>query len=201
MRITARSYGERAPMRVYGQWQNDDQGRRVLGLLAILGRRRAGSAVALAAACLLQSAWSLFEIGVALAGCAPAVPMFAMEFLLDAGWLWFGASLLPPTAAWRTGRILRKGRSMPRPSTTSVTFGRPISPSEGENATRFAARIEREVAALADEATSDWYSARIRAHAGTSPGLTGPESGRWRRAWALGDRSRRARRRRRWPDI
>lgn len=100
-----------------------------------------------------------------------------------------------------TGRILRKGRSMPRPSTTSVTFGRPISPSEGENATRFAARIEREVAALADEATSDWYSARIRAHAGTSPGLTGPESGRWRRAWALGDRSRRARRRRRWPDI
>ena len=101
-----------------------------------------------------------------------------------------------------TGRILRKGKSMPSPSTTSVTFGRPILASEGENATRFATRIEREVAALADEATTDWYSARIRAHAGESPGLTGPDSGRWRRAWALGDRSRRGKRRqRRWPEI
>jgi len=101
-----------------------------------------------------------------------------------------------------TGRILRKGKSMPRPSTTSVTFGRPITATDDENATRFASRIEREVAALADEATADWYTARVRAHAGESPGLTGPESGRWRRAGALGDRSRRGRRRhRRWPDI
>ena len=53
-----------------------------------------------------------------------------------------------------------------------------------------------------DEATSDWYQARIRAHAGTSPGLTGPDIGAWRRAWALGDRDRRSRRRRRrWPKI
>ena len=99
-----------------------------------------------------------------------------------------------------TGRILRKGRSVPRPSTTSVTFGRPLLPAEGENATRFAARIEREVAALADEATGDWYTARLRAHSGESPGLTGPESGQWRRAWALGDR-RAKKRRRRWPDL
>ena len=99
-----------------------------------------------------------------------------------------------------TGRILRKGRSVPRPSTTSVTFGRPLTPAEDENANRFAARIEREVAALADEVTTDWYTARRRAHAGDSPGLTGPESGRWRRAWALGDRRTR-KRRRHWPDI
>jgi len=101
-----------------------------------------------------------------------------------------------------TGRILRKGTSMPSPSSTSVTFGRPIVAAEGENATRFAARIEREVAALADEATTDWYSARVRAHAGESPGLKGPDSGQWRRAWALGDRSRRGKRRqRRWPEV
>jgi len=99
-----------------------------------------------------------------------------------------------------TGRIFRKGRSVPRPSTTSVTFGRPLTPAEDENANRFAARIEREVAALADEVTTDWYTARRRAHAGDSPGLTGPESGRWRRAWALGDRRTR-KRRRNWPDI
>jgi 1-acyl-sn-glycerol-3-phosphate acyltransferase len=101
-----------------------------------------------------------------------------------------------------TGRILRRGRSLPRPSTTSVTFGRPMSPRDDENATRFARRLEAEIAALADEAATDWYSARLRAHAGDSPGLTGPDSGTWRRAWALGDRSRSVRRRRsRWPDI
>ncbi len=101
-----------------------------------------------------------------------------------------------------TGRVLRKGRSLPRPSTTSVTFGRPLRPEEGENANRFAARIEREVAALADEASSDWYRARLRAHSGESPGLTGPDTGRWRRAWALGDPSRRSRsRKRRWPKL
>ncbi|MFT5202818.1 MAG: 1-acyl-sn-glycerol-3-phosphate acyltransferase [Candidatus Aldehydirespiratoraceae bacterium] len=101
-----------------------------------------------------------------------------------------------------TGRILRKGRSLPSPSTTSVTFGRPLTPRDDENAARFAARLEAEVAALADEASSDWYRARMRAHAGTSPGLTGPDSGQWRRAWALGDRSRGAKRRtRRWPEI
>ena len=101
-----------------------------------------------------------------------------------------------------TGRILRKGRSLPRPSTTSVTFGRPITAEDGENATRFAARIEREVAALADEASSDWYTARLRAHASESPELTGPNSGSWRRAWALGDRSRGAKSRtRRWPNL
>jgi 1-acyl-sn-glycerol-3-phosphate acyltransferase len=101
-----------------------------------------------------------------------------------------------------TGRILRKGRSLPRASTTSVTFGRPMTPRDDENAARFGARIEAEVASLGDEVSSDWYRARIRAHAGNSPGLTGPRSGAWRRAWALGDRSRGASRRaRRWPDI
>jgi 1-acyl-sn-glycerol-3-phosphate acyltransferase len=103
-----------------------------------------------------------------------------------------------------TGRILRKGRSRPRPSTTSVTFGRPMRPRDDENAARFAARLEAAVAALADEAGSDWYRARLRAHAGATPPLTGPTTGAWRRAWALGDRSRRGRaraRRPRWPEL
>ncbi len=101
-----------------------------------------------------------------------------------------------------TGRILRKGRSTPRPSTTSVTIGSPIRPADTDNANRFAARIEAEIAALADEASSDWYSARIRAHANDTPSLTGPHTGSWRRAWALGDRSRSAKKRsRRWPDL
>ena len=101
-----------------------------------------------------------------------------------------------------TGRILRKGRSLPRPSTTSVTFGRPITAEDGENATRFGARIEREVAALADETSSDWYTARVRAHTSESPELTGPNAGGWRRSWALDDRRRGAKSRtRRWPNL
>ena len=101
-----------------------------------------------------------------------------------------------------TGRILRKGRTLPRPSRTTVTFGNPLVPTEGENARAFAVRLQSAVAALGDEATSDWWQARRRAHAGTSPGLTGPDVGAWRRAWALGDRDRRSRRRRRrWPEL
>ncbi len=101
-----------------------------------------------------------------------------------------------------TGRILRKGRTLPRPSRTTVTFGDPLVAGDGENARAFAVRLQAAVAALGDEATSDWYAARLRAHAGTSPGLTGPDVGAWRRAWALGDRDRRSRRRRRrWPKL
>ena len=101
-----------------------------------------------------------------------------------------------------TGRILRKGKNLPQPSRTNVTFGDPLQPGEDENSRAFAARLEAAVAALADEATSDWWQARVRAHAGTSPDLTGPDIGAWRRVWALGDRDRRAKRNRRhWPEL
>ncbi|MFQ5557316.1 MAG: lysophospholipid acyltransferase family protein [Acidimicrobiales bacterium] len=101
-----------------------------------------------------------------------------------------------------TGRILRKGRSLPRPSSTTVTIGDPIRPFEHENAARFSARLEATIAALADEAATDWYSARLRAHADATPALTGPATGAWRRAWALGDRARRPRATARsWPRV
>ena len=99
-----------------------------------------------------------------------------------------------------TGRILRKGRKLPTPATARVTFGAPLTPADGDDARRFGATLERAVAALADEATTDWWQARRRAHAGESPALTGPDAPAWRRAWALGDPDRRRnRQRRRWP--
>jgi 1-acyl-sn-glycerol-3-phosphate acyltransferase len=101
-----------------------------------------------------------------------------------------------------TGRILRKGRKLPSPASTRVTFGSPLVPAEGDDSRRFGAAVERAVAALADEATTDWWSARRRAHAGDTPALVGPDAPAWRRAWALGDPDRaRTRRRRRWPEI
>jgi 1-acyl-sn-glycerol-3-phosphate acyltransferase len=101
-----------------------------------------------------------------------------------------------------TNRIFAKGDKRPRPGATKVTFGHPLLPLETDNAARFAARIEAAVAALADEARSDWWTAKQRAASGTTPSLTGPEVRSWRRAWALGDRKGRASRRvRRWPDL
>ena len=101
-----------------------------------------------------------------------------------------------------TGRILRKGKRWPTPATATVTFGAPLVADPGDNARRVSATIQRAVEALADEATTDWWSARRRAHAGTSPALTGPSAPAWRRAWALGDAGgQRRRQRRRWPDV
>ena len=107
-----------------------------------------------------------------------------------------------------TGRIMRKGKKRPTRSATRVTFGRPLwadeTPEGKEDARRFGGRIERAVAALADEATTDWYTARLRAHHGTTPALSGPDApSPWRRAWALGDRGPKRRRpsKRRWPDL
>ena len=91
-----------------------------------------------------------------------------------------------------TRRILRKGRGLAgvRRSTTHVTFGRPIDPA-GMETKELSARIERDVAILADEVGTDWWTARRRAAGGTTPPLSGPEGGAWRRAWTLGEGRRR----------
>ncbi|HEY6531949.1 MAG TPA: lysophospholipid acyltransferase family protein [Acidimicrobiales bacterium] len=101
-----------------------------------------------------------------------------------------------------TGRILRKGKNVPRATPTRVTFGTPLVPGEDEDSRRLAARIEASVAELADESSSDWWQARRRAAAGETPSLQGPDSGAWRRTWALGDRRPgRRRQKRAWPDL
>ncbi len=86
-----------------------------------------------------------------------------------------------------TGRILPKGNSTPRPGSVEVNFGAPLRPAEGEDARRFAVRLEKAVAELADETTSDWWSARLRAHADDTPGLQGPDDN-WIRDWRSPDR-------------
>lgn len=90
-----------------------------------------------------------------------------------------------------TRRLLPKGRTRLERSATTITFGLPLRPREGENARRFSARIEAAVATLADETTTDWWTARRRAAAGTTPPMQGPSAAAWRRSWALdaGDRS------------
>lgn len=97
-----------------------------------------------------------------------------------------------------TRRVLKKGARRLTPSTTHLTFGRPVQAEPGEDARQLALRIEQSIAALADEQATDWWSARRRAAAGTTPSLTGPPTAAWRRAWALGEGRRRGPAQR-WP--
>jgi 1-acyl-sn-glycerol-3-phosphate acyltransferase len=101
-----------------------------------------------------------------------------------------------------TGRILRKGKTLPKPSITRIVFGAPMWPREDEDSRKFAARIEAEVAALGDEGRTDWYAARKRVHAGETVSMRGPAAGEWRKSWDLGDRSPiRRRQERNWPKL
>ncbi len=84
-----------------------------------------------------------------------------------------------------TRHILPKGKSGVRRTRTTVTFGTPLWPEDGENARRFSTRIEAAVATLANESVTDWWTARRQAAAGTTPPLQGPDVAAWRRSWAL----------------
>jgi len=85
-----------------------------------------------------------------------------------------------------TWRLLPKGGSQLRRGRTTVRFGMPMRPAQGEDARRFGTRIETELAGMADVAGSDWWTARRRAASGTTPSPGGPEVSPWRRHWALG---------------
>jgi 1-acyl-sn-glycerol-3-phosphate acyltransferase len=84
-----------------------------------------------------------------------------------------------------TRHILPKGRNTVRRTRTTVTYGTALRPEEGEDARRFAVRIEAAIATLADEASSDWWTARKRAASGSTPSLRGPDAAAWRRSWML----------------
>ena len=106
-----------------------------------------------------------------------------------------------------SGPIFGKGMKRPKPGRTTVVFGSPIKPADGENTRRFNARIEAAVTLLGDEVLTDYWTARQNSAAGSNPKLTGPEYNGWRRQWSLserrllGDAGLRRRQKRRWPDL
>ena len=128
-----------------------------------------------------------------------------------AGAAWLGTRTgrpIVPVHLEGTRQILAKGSNRLRPGVTYITFGHPLRSQAGGDARRLAADLERAMAALADEQTTDWWTARKRAARQTTPSLIGPQAGAWRRTWALGTRSPLAPRRRvgkagrdtaRWP--
>jgi 1-acyl-sn-glycerol-3-phosphate acyltransferase len=84
-----------------------------------------------------------------------------------------------------TRHILPKGGQGVRRTRTTITFNTPLWPGEGENARRFGKRIEAAVATMANEAQSDWWTARKQAARGATPPLQGPDAAAWRRSWML----------------
>jgi len=100
-----------------------------------------------------------------------------------------------------TRRVMKRGAAFPTPSRTSVTFGSPLHPEEGESSRAFAVRIEQAIEVLADEAANGFWTARRRAAAGTTPSLRGPDALSWRRSWALGENRRRSRPAASWPEL
>ena len=86
-----------------------------------------------------------------------------------------------------TGSILGKGMKWPKPGRTTVTFGSPLWPEDGESTRRYNERIEHAVTVLGDETLTDWWSARQRSACAASPAPTGPSTRGWRRAWALSE--------------
>jgi 1-acyl-sn-glycerol-3-phosphate acyltransferase len=150
------------------------------------------------AAALLRDGWSLliFPEG----GRSP--DGWAQPHTAGAAWLAVRTGRpVVPVHIEGTRNILPRGSNRLRPGSTRVSFGRPIRPDADTDARDLAARIEAAIAALADARTTDWWTATRRAAERTSPQLTGPEAGAWRRTWALGERdgARRAEDGRRWP--
>jgi 1-acyl-sn-glycerol-3-phosphate acyltransferase len=105
-----------------------------------------------------------------------------------------------PVHLERTALIIPREGGL-HPGRTAVTFGRPMSPRKGENVRAFAARIETEVAALADEQATDWWGARRRHASASTPVITGPDGSSWRRSWELTATSENASRASRWPGL
>jgi 1-acyl-sn-glycerol-3-phosphate acyltransferase len=102
-----------------------------------------------------------------------------------------------------TSRILPKGQSWPTRASCAVVFGKPVSIGPDGDVRQFAVRIERAVDELADELARGWWEARKNAHRGTTPEISGPETGAWRRRWALGPKpgQHRIATARRWPEL
>jgi 1-acyl-sn-glycerol-3-phosphate acyltransferase len=100
-----------------------------------------------------------------------------------------------------TDRVLPKGANRPSRDETTVTFGAPLIPHDGEDARALNDRIDAAVSALADEQANGWWAARRHAADGVTPRLQGPQGvASWRRQWERTAREqRRERPKRSWP--
>lgn len=98
-----------------------------------------------------------------------------------------------------TGRVLPKGRSIPRPERVTINFGDPIVPDDDMDARSFVGVLEAAIEQLADETSTDWWTAKVNAAQGSTASLSGPDFDSWRRDWLSPERQPARPKRRRWP--
>lgn len=126
---------------------------------------------------------------------------WAQEFTAGAAFLAIRSGVpIVPVFLIGTDAVWPKGSKLPRRAEATVVFGSPITALPTDDNRSFAARIEHAVAMVADEHSTDWWQARQRAAAGTTPSLQGPPAASWRRAWARTE-PRRSGGRRAWPSV
>ncbi len=112
-----------------------------------------------------------------------------------------GASVVPVHIDG-TDSVLPKGQTWPTRAKVTVNFGSPMEFGANDTNQSFIERVEAAIATLADENDTDWFTARRRAHQGTSPKLQGPDASAWRRKWATTNKRTSSKpqfRRKQWP--
>ena len=90
-----------------------------------------------------------------------------------------------PVAHRGTFAAMPRGRSWPARGRRQLTirFGTPLRPESDDTPRTFAPRVRDAIGALLDEDRTDWWAARRRAVAGTTPDPAGPPIAAWRRVW------------------
>ncbi|MHB8190884.1 MAG: lysophospholipid acyltransferase family protein [Ferrimicrobium sp.] len=96
-----------------------------------------------------------------------------------------------------TYEIFGKNATRLRPGDTTVIFGRPIHPDPSTRPSQLIAQVDEQFARLAQEVTSDWWSARSSKHA---PSFT-PANRDWIEAWNHSAHRHRPPSARPWPQI
>ena len=110
------------------------------GLLAgflLVWRRRRAPVGPLTAACLINALWCLGQPALATEAGFALAPMVVMDMLRAGAWLWFAASLLPPSGVWLEGRLFRVAAiGLPLAVCAAVLLGPRIANLDAEGVQR-----------------------------------------------------------------
>ncbi len=88
-----------------------------------------------------------------------------------------------PVYIHNTRVLLKKGSKKLTTGATKVIFGNPILAADGEDARKYAIRIEQEVAALKNEVDQNYYVSLLDKHNMTTPQLQSDLKSKWLRSW------------------
>lgn len=84
-----------------------------------------------------------------------------------------------------TRNVIHRGKSIPNITNTMLIFGDPIFPTPEISTRALGKEISDATDSLADEISTDWWSATQRKHQGKSPSTHGPNTASWIRTWKL----------------